>query len=359
MSIKVGFSTSVCPSWDIHEIVMQAKEMGFYGVELGTVRDEEHLPVAEDLQSDAQIDAVRKLFEDNNVEIACLASKYSLETRDKRIAARFAERTVENIVLAGKLKCPFVRVPLGAPVDRETADVTMARQSPRLAELARVANRNHVTLLVCNTARIASSRAVWVAVDGVSHSALRCAWDPALGLIESERCGLAIPRLGARISAIQVSDVAFGPRGAFLGYRPFGQGDMDYGRTVDLLKGTLFDGYLMLDWPKANVPELPEPGDSLPGALSFLLERIKHIEPVLTAYNKDKNAPNWQSVPPSFVDRKVSSAPEEGGGVAVAEEEVVTTDAPRVPKGGDPAVAARVAEAVRKARAAKAAKEGK
>jgi sugar phosphate isomerase/epimerase len=358
MSIKVGFSTSVCPEWDIHEIVTQAKEMGFYGVELAAVNGEEHLPIAEDLQADKDIEAVRKLFADNDVEIACIESRYSLETRDKGIADRFIGRTVENIELAAKLKCPFVRVPLGAPVDRETADATIVRQIPRLTELARIARRNHVTLLVCNTAGIPSSRAVWLAVDGVSHPGLRCAWNPAFGLMVNERSSLAVPRLGARISAVQVGDIAIGPRGEVQGHRALGQGSMDYRRTIDLLKGTLFDGYLMLDWPKATVVELPKPEDTLPDALAFLLERIKHIEPVLSAYNKDKNAPNWKDVPPSFVERKVRGAQAEAA-VAVAESEESGPAAPRVPKGGDPKIAAMVAEAVRKARAAKAAKEGK
>ena len=43
MAIKVGFSSSVCPEWDIHDIATKANEYGFYGVELGTVRDEIHL----------------------------------------------------------------------------------------------------------------------------------------------------------------------------------------------------------------------------------------------------------------------------------------------------------------------------
>lgn len=360
MPIKIAFSSSVCPAWDIHQIAEQANEIGFHGVELGTVRDELHLPAAEDLQDDKDIDAVRKLFDSSGVEIVGLTSKYSVEAAVAHLQRRSVERNIENIELAGKLGCQFVRVPVGKAHDGESMESTLARTIDPLRELAQIAAKNNVTLLMCNTPGFPSSRAVWFAVDGVSHPSVQAAWNPVLGLAVKEECTIAIPRLGARNKITVMADASFDSRGAFLGYKPLGDGDIDVAKHVDLLKGVLFDGYLMMDWPKARLDDFPEPADALPAALAIVVERIKHQEEELTAYKKDKNAANWSKAKPSFVERKVAKAAEEEGAVAVAEDGDKPADdgKPRMAKGGDPRIAKLVAEAVAKVRAARAAGGG-
>ncbi|HRX85069.1 MAG TPA: sugar phosphate isomerase/epimerase family protein [Phycisphaerae bacterium] len=362
MAIKIGFSTSVCPDWDIHAIVEHANEMGFYGVELGTVRDEMHLPAAEDLQSDKDIDAVRKLFEDNSVELVSLVSIYAFDAKEPHIRRRSFERTVENIELAEKLGCRLVRLPLGAPVGREPVEQCLARQVPHLSELARIASRKKVTLLATNSPGFPSSRAVWFEVDGVSHPGLRAAWNPVLGMSCGEASTVAVPRLGARIRQIQAADASFNPDGRFVAYQPIGSGAINYDKTIDLLKGLLFDGYLMLDWPQVRAENIPGPQEALPAALNHLLERIKLVEPELTAYKKDKNAPNYAAAKPAFVQRQVAKAAVAEGGDDAAEAGEADAGGgdvkPRVAKGGDPKIAALVAEAVRKVRAARAARGG-
>jgi len=363
MPIKIGFSSSVCPGWDVQHIAEQANDMGFYGVELGAVRDEIHLPAAPDLQSDKDVDAVRKLFADNSVEIAALASIYALDAPEKHIRMRSQARTLENIELAEKLGCPIVRVPLGQPTGREPVEHCLARQLPHLAELARIAARRGVTLLACNSAGLPSSRSVWFVVDGVSHPGLRAAWNPVIGRSCGETSTLALPRLGARIRQVQAGDAAYDRDDRFAGYRPIGDGVIDNLRTIDLLKGLLFDGYVMLDWPQNRAEGMPAPEDALPAALSFLVERVKHVEPELTAYKKDKYAPNLSAARPAFVQRKVAAASggsaDGGSATAVESDDGSGEVKPRIAKGADPKIAALVAEAVKKVRAARAAREGK
>ena len=361
MPIKIGFDTSVCPAWDIYTIAEKANEFGFYGVELGTVRDELHLPAAADLQTDQEIDAVRTLFDGNSVEIAGLASKYSVESDQPHLQRRGVQRNMENIALAAKLGCSFVRIPLGKPIEGEPAEVTLARIIPPMRELAQAAANSDLTLLVCNTPGFASSRDVWFVVDGVDHPDVAAAWNPVLGRAVGERGTVAIPRLGAHNRLTVMADARFDSHGMFGGYEPLGAGDIEVDRYVDLLKGVLFDGYLMLDWPQARLGDLPEPDEALPAALEFLVSRVKHQDPPLTAYKKDKNAPNWSQAGPAFVERKVAEAAStEPGQAAVADEADHAADdgKPRVSKGGDPRIAKLVAEAVAKVRAARAARGG-
>ncbi len=310
MPIKVGFSTSVCPGWEWSHIAEQADTLGFYGVELGAVNGAFHLPASPEFQDAHRIDAVRDLFGQRNVEIVSLLTRHAVDSRIPRQQQQSADAVAEVIDLAGKLGCAYVRMPLGAPQGRESLDAAIPRQLSQLRRLADHAAQCDVTLLVSNTAGFPGSRALWTAVDGVTHPRLRCSWNPVIGLGMGERSTISIPRLGARIRMVQAADAEFDDTGRFLGFCPIDEGAVDWANTVDLLKGVVFDGYLMLDWPAAAAQRLADPHKTLPAALSHLLERIKHQEPPLSAYQKDKNAPNWSAAPQAYVERpSAGSAP--------------------------------------------------
>jgi sugar phosphate isomerase/epimerase len=220
MPIKIGFSSSVCPAWDVQQIAENANEMGFYGVELGVVRDELHLPRSRGL-ADRQGDRPGpQILRRQPRRDRLLASIYAFDAREKNVRMRSVTRTIECIELAEKLGCPLVRFPIGAPAGREPVEHCLARQVPHLAELARIAARKHITLLVSNTPQLPSSRSLWFVVDGVSQPGLKCAWNPVLGRACREGHSVAIPRLGARIRAIQMGDADFDEVGHFVGYRP-------------------------------------------------------------------------------------------------------------------------------------------
>ena len=308
MAIKIGFSTSVCPDWDIQKIARQAGAAGFYGVELAALHGQVHLPEAPGLKTDQQIEVVRNLFAANDVELVGLSCQDSVETPSRRLQERATGRIIEHIELAAKLGCPFVRLPMGRTVAFEPAGRTLGRLIAPLAELAAVAFDQGVTLLLCNGGAFPDSKSLWVAVDGVSHPGLKGAWNPVNGLGVRENSTLAVPRLGGMLKMFMACDARFSERGEFRGYTAVGDGAVDYAKTIDLLKGVVFDGYLMLDWPKVTNPMLPDPGGALPAALRVLLERIKHSDPVLTAYKGDKNPPNYGDAPKAFVERKAAAA---------------------------------------------------
>ena len=65
--MKIGFSSLVCPDWDLDTIIAKASEMGFDGVEIRGLRGEAHLPSVSELADDP--DLVRRKFQDRNVEL--------------------------------------------------------------------------------------------------------------------------------------------------------------------------------------------------------------------------------------------------------------------------------------------------
>ena len=67
---------------------------------------------------------------------------------------------------------------------------------------------------------------------------------------------------------------------------------MDWPRAIDLLRGVVYRGYLVFEWPKLWVPSLAAPDTVLPAVAEFLRARLDHRDAVLSAYKTDKHKPN-------------------------------------------------------------------
>ncbi len=310
MAIKVGFNTSTCPDWDIATVAAKADELGFYGVELGSVRNGSNaaLPLSDEMRSDPE--GVRKLFDDKGVELVSVAVRGTLDSNWRREIEEAQRRITETIELAAAFGCSFVRVPIGRPEGVGSFNGMLSRAIGPFSELAHVAGEHDVTLLVTNTAELPSSRSIWFVTDGVSHPCLQAAWDPMLGLSARESNTVAIPRLGIRTKMVIASDAVFEEDGRFRNLCPVGQGNVDFAHAIDLLKGVMFNGYLMLDWPEAYAKNVGDPQSELAAALELLRSRIKHSDPELSAYKKDKNAPNYATAGTAYVERKGNGTPQ-------------------------------------------------
>ena len=112
----------------------------------------------------------------------------------------------------------------------------------------------------------------------------------------SERPTTSIPRLGGKIGLVHVCDADFDESGIMNGYQSLGTGHVEVTRQIELLKGLMFDGYAVFDWPKLWVHSLPAPEQVLPGVADYLRTRIEDRQAVLTAYKGDKNAPRLRTV---------------------------------------------------------------
>ena len=157
--------------------------------------------------------------------------------------------------------------------------------------LVPVASRFHVTLLVENGGDFPSSRDLWFLIDAVSHPAVLCCWNQLSAMSGGERPTNSIPRLGNKIGLVHLCDATFDEQGVLLEYKPLGEGNAEIARQIELLRGIIYDRYLMFEWPKLWVDTLPAPDAALPAAVKFLRERVEDRQPVLSAYKGDKQAP--------------------------------------------------------------------
>lgn len=293
--MKLAYSSVACPGWDLVTMVEKAREYGYQGIELRGLEGQMHLPLAPQLA--ANPGRVGKLMRDAGVELVCLATSNAFHMRDPKEVAENQQQVREYIELAGKLGCPFVRV-FGAEIPRlamwifgnERRETVLGRIAAAIREIADFAAAHRVTILVENSGDFTDSAAMWYLVDAANSPAVKCCWNPMAARTRGERPTTSIPRLGARIGLVKITDAKFEGR-AFDSYVLPGQGNGELPRTVQLLKGIGFRGFMVFDWPKLWTPGLADPDRALPAAFKYLQGLIDEKPIPMTAYKGDKNAP--------------------------------------------------------------------
>ena len=284
--MKIGFSSAACPEWDLKTLVAKAALWGFDGVDLGGLRGDSSLRLPPELSDDCG--AVRQLLSDHGVGCACLAAPATLTSWSRRTLVEQKGVVVEFMELARRLGCPCVRISAGT-VDRwDTRQAALARIAEALASLAPVASRLEVTLLVENGGDFPGSADLWYLIDAVDHPAVRCCWNQCRAMTALEGPTRSIPRLGSKIGLVHLCDADFNGDGVLLDYRPLGEGQVQIARQIELLKGLMYDRYVIFHWPEMGLESLPSPEAILPGVAALLKDCREAKQPELSAYQGDK-----------------------------------------------------------------------
>jgi len=287
--MKTGFSTLVCPGWDLETAVSQAAALGFDGVELRGLKGELNLPMIPELTRHPQ--RVRDLLSEHKVELVSLGCSATLTARGPRAAAEQRAAITDYVELASRLGCPNVRIYVG---DIDRGD-DRYRCLPRLVEQLRamtnLLSQTGVRLLIENGGDFPGSADLWFVLDGVGHPLVKAAWNQCNALSERERATTSLPRLGGKLGLVHICDATFDNLGVIQDYTPLGAGHAEVARQIEILKGLIYTGYLVFEWPKLWSDNLPSAEATLPAVAEFLKTHLEAKQPVLTAYKGDKNAP--------------------------------------------------------------------
>jgi len=202
---------------------------------------------------------------------------------------------VEFVELASKLQCPFVRIMVGEVQSRDNERAALSRIAEALISLVPTLVRHKVTLLVENGGDFLGSQPLWFLIDAVAHPTVKACWSQCYARALRERATISIPRLGHKIGMAHLCDAKFTEEGLLTEYTPLGEGDVEIPRMIELLKGVVYRGYLMFEWPLLWDPSLTPPETILPPTAKFLQERIEAKQEILSAYKGDKRPPRFSS----------------------------------------------------------------
>jgi len=116
--VKLSFMTFVCPEWNMEQAVRFAAEAGYHGIEIRVDAGHRHGVSSQSSPADRQ--AVKKLFRDAGVEIACLATSVNFAFPDVETHRRNVESAKANLTLAADLGAPVIRIFAGGKIPQLT-----------------------------------------------------------------------------------------------------------------------------------------------------------------------------------------------------------------------------------------------
>jgi sugar phosphate isomerase/epimerase len=271
--MKFAFSTVGCPTWDFDTLVLRAKEYGYDGVELRGFLNESILTAANPFLSDPA--KVRKTFADAGIEICCLSSSISFAQNKKQDAQSAADLRL-FVDLAQQLGCPMVKVfdtQVKAGRSRSFGGVAFGNW---LLPLADYAADHDVLLVIENALSYRSSKEIWAIVDRLSHPSIAVCWDVFNAAAVGEPPSVSVPTLNNRIQFVQVKDAKLGQLGAT--YCKLGEGNVPVRNFLTRMRGIGFEGWVSLEWEKAWLPNLAEPEEIFPDAITKLRDWTKPLE---------------------------------------------------------------------------------
>lgn len=116
--MKLSFMTFVCPEWSMERAVRFAREAGYDGVEIRVDAGHKHGVSSQSSAPDRR--AVKTLFRDEGVEIACVATSVHFACPDPEAHRRNRESAKANLALAADLGAPVVRIFAGGNIPKLT-----------------------------------------------------------------------------------------------------------------------------------------------------------------------------------------------------------------------------------------------
>ena len=112
--MKLSFMTFVCPEWTLERLVKFAKEAQYDGVEIRVDEGHQH-GISSASPSDAR-QAARRLFRDEGVEVAAVATSVQFATPDAETHKKNLEAAKANLDLAAALGARVVRIFAGGGI---------------------------------------------------------------------------------------------------------------------------------------------------------------------------------------------------------------------------------------------------
>lgn len=242
--MKHSFMSFSTPLQDLTHMLDIAHCYGYNGIEPRL--DSKHAHGIEVCTTVEQRKTIKKQVESSGVQLSCLAT--SLSYADSAKTEEMIRQTHERIDLAGDLAVPVIRVfggqiPKG--VDRDEA-IELLVQS--LGKVANHAGERGVTICLethddwCNPSHVAT------VLQCIDSAAIGVTWDIMHPVrVAHATIDEAFEVLESWIRHVHFHDGHTEEDGTLV-LLPIGDGEIDHRRTVELLKGSNYDGFLSGEW---------------------------------------------------------------------------------------------------------------
>ena len=263
-AMPIAYSTVACPDWTLRKVADTARELGYEGVELRSF--DSHSP---DFACDPSMTAgekVRTMFADAGALPVGVATSVHFDApifppvigqaiSDNEVAIRAAKRAIDT---AREIGARYVRVFGYKLGDKEKLGSGVERIVGRLKLAVAGARNTGVYLVLENGGTFATGESIAEIIDLVGSPLLRAAYSPAAAMHVGEDPFEGIAALGDRLAVLKLKDHREGTP------CPIGEGEVPCEELVRRIGGGVWG---VVEWDRAWLPELDEPGPVLEDAI--------------------------------------------------------------------------------------------
>lgn len=249
--MKIAFSTLACPQWSLEEVVTNAAELGYLGVEMRSFLSPIERMPSDPMSMDPG--AVDRLFDAKGVTPLCLATgvKYDKAIDPPLIGRIFVNEeagvsdTKAFVDLADRAGVKFVRV-YGCDLPAaEPRTWSMRRVTERLKLAGQTCRNTDVRLLVENAGSFARAQDLLDLIERVDSQWIGASYN-ILSATHAGDCPIeAVRLLGQHLKMVRISDVDED------GYPvPLGQGRFPLAKFIRTLGEMGYEGWVVYEYPR-------------------------------------------------------------------------------------------------------------
>ena len=270
-SLKLSFTTWVCPEWTVAAIVDGMQTYGYDGVELRIGKG--HLHGVELDSPPDYLAEVRKQFDAANLAVSCLATSFVLSNPDATERQKTVAQVKQCLHTADAIGAPYIRIFGGdVPPGLEATGVIdyIAEAFSECAEFAEKERIRAVMLLETHGA-FSHSKFVSEVLSQVYSAKLGVLWDVLHPIRVLESVEDTYDAICDYVRHLHVHDCAFNEGRTKIVPCDPGQGFIPTAQIIDLLKAGNFRGYLSLEVLQENADAdevLPKYAKYLKGLMS-------------------------------------------------------------------------------------------
>jgi sugar phosphate isomerase/epimerase len=267
--MKLSFTTLGCPQWTLRQIVENAAQMGYAGVDLrGLLGD---IDISKRPEFTTGLGETVQMFADHGVAISGIAISARYAVVDPAERDRQFDETRRNMELAAKLDAHILRVYGGRVPEGHTVDSILPTLVENLKRIGDEAEQYDVTLALETHDDWTDSATFARLMAEANHPRVRVLWDLHHPFrTNGEPAEVTYANLAPYVVSIHVKDSI--PTADGHQYVLLGEGDVPLKQMLDLLVAGGYDGYAILEWEKRWIPSLLEPEVAFPQYVAKMRE---------------------------------------------------------------------------------------
>jgi sugar phosphate isomerase/epimerase len=255
--MKLSFTTLGCPQWSLRQIVENAAQMGYDGVDFRGLQED--IDISRRPEFTTGLNETVQLLADRGLAISGIAISARYAVVDAEERERQFDETRRNMELAARLGTHILRVYGGRVPEGHTIDSIMPTLVENLRQMGDEAEPYDVTLALETHDDWTDSATFARLMAEVNHPRVRVLWDLHHPFCTNgEPPEVTYAHLAPYTVSTHVKDSRLNPDGSRT-YVLLGQGDVPLKTMLDLLIQGGYDGYAILEWEKRWHPELAEP----------------------------------------------------------------------------------------------------